>query len=217
MSIVKMHAFHRTRPGRIICYLMALAIFNLNSCTFYKSAETNLDYVKSNRQILENLDTYKFYVHDPYGSYLLQNPVFNPDGSISGNLSVTAYQTPDSTWSQKERKTYWQNHKYDIGIYTSQTVADLRADLNGSENLSPVITIQTGMIERMTITSIDKEGELGAAALVLLIVLGVIVAIGLLIILITVTVAASSDGVNSSSDGSSDGSGSGSNGSGSSG
>lgn len=219
MSILKMNAFQETLKGRIISFLLALVILNLNSCTVYTSSETSLEYVRNTEQIQQNLDIYKFYVHDPYESYLLNNPVFSQDGSISGDLIPVNYQKPDSTWSGKERKAYWSNHKYDIGIYTKNTVSDLRADLNSDELAQQKQTIKiTGQeIEKMTITSIDKEDELGAAALVVLIILGVIVVIGLMIILITVTAAASSDGSDSSSDGSDSNSDSGSGGSGSSG
>jgi hypothetical protein len=209
MSILKLNVFHQTFKGRMTCILLALAIFNLNSCTVYKSTETDMDYVSSNKQILENLDIYKFYVHDQYGSYLLKNPSFNADGSMSGELNAVNYQKPDSTWNAKERKAYWQDHKYDIGIYLNQTVSDLRADLNATD-LSSEVTIKPETIEKMTISSIDKEGELAVVAVALLIVLGIIVALALLIVLIAVAAEGSDGGNGGGSDSDSGGSGSGS-------
>lgn len=213
MSILKWNAFTRTFKGRTSIILLALAVLNLNSCTVYTSSETSMEYVRNTEQIQNNKSVYKFYVHDAYGSYLMQDPVFHEDGSVSGKLIAVNYQKPDSTWSATERKAYWADHKYDIGIYTKNTVSDLRADLTGPEmsSANQTVTISTDEIEKMTITSIDKEGELGSVALVLLIVLGILVVIGLLIVIISAVAVASSDGANSSSDGSSDGSGSNSN------
>jgi hypothetical protein len=209
MTIIKVTEFLRTPLGRLSNFLLIIAILNLNSCTVYKAAETNADEVRAKEMIMNNLAYYKFFVHDDYNSYALSNPSFNADGSISGDLVLTTYQTPDSTWSKQEKKEYWKNHKYDINIYTSTALSDLRAD-GGDEVTTAVasgVTISADMISKMTITSIDMEGELAGVALVMLIVVGVLVLLSLLILLIAVAVG---DGADSSSDGSGD-SGSGSN------
>lgn len=209
--------FQRTAYGRLINFFLILSILNLNSCTIYKASETNLETIRTTEQITNNLDVYKFFVHDNYNSYLLTHPVFNPDGSVSGQLTPTNYTTPDSTWSQNEKKAYWDDHKYDINIYSNKEFSNLKASSDVSTNLgiSQTVTISGEMIEKMTITSVDKEKELAAAAIVLLAILGILVAIVLMIVLISVTAEASSDGSAGSSDGSGSNSNSGSGGSGS--
>lgn len=213
MSILKVNLFQQTLRGRISSIILIFAILNLNSCKLYTSSETNLEYARNSEQILNNLDTYKFYVHDDFNSYLLSNTSFDANGSISGNITLTNYEKPDSTLSKKELREYWQDHKYDINIYTKTNLSTLSADLNDVTNLNSKqqVTITGEMIERMTITSINMEKELSNAAKVLLIILGVLVTLVILVLVITAAAVASAEGAESSSDGSSDGSNSGSN------
>jgi len=149
-------------PGKIFTVLLALTIFNLQSCTYYYAASTNTEELKKEDQVVLNLDYYKFYIHENNQTFELQHPKFEDDGSISGILVHTNYVAPDSSWSKSQLKEYWENHLYDINIYCQTT--DFTADKNSgavvtkslSSQLNGQVFITAEMIEQITITSIDK-------------------------------------------------------------
>jgi hypothetical protein len=206
MTLLKIQLFQQTWMGRLVNLVLILAIFNLNSCTVYKASATSLEKVSTTEQVLNNLHIYRFFVHDGYGSYQLINPGFTAEGNLTGKLVVTTYQTPDSTWTKKQRKAYWKEHKHDINIYTETVLTDLQASLGemtGTSNKD--VTITTPMISKITITSIDREAQSSDAAMVILGILAVAVVFILVILLLG---SMETDG--GGGDGSGSGSGSGS-------
>ncbi len=226
MSLIKFKKSIESKYGKFFSFLLSVLIFNLSSCTFYKPAVVSVETIKSNEYIQNNISSYKFYVHDSHNSYMLNNVFFNEEGNISGDIEITKYEKPDSTWTKKQKKEYWENHKLDINIYTLEDYSFLTA--NASDDLNfrdKKITITAEKIDYMTITSKDNEKKVAGAVLVVLVLLCAVLLTVLTIFLITKTIEAGADGSsnasgnsnsNSNSGGSSGGGGSGS-GSGSSG
>lgn len=203
MTLLHLHKMLQTPFGRIINFILIIAIFNLSSCTTYKAADTNLVELRATEQVTANLDVYKFFVHDTYNSYELSNPVFNADGSLSGTVKLTTYQTPDSTWSKKERKAYWKEHKYDVNIFTETVLSVLRADIASTTPMgTETITITPTMIDKMTITSIDAERQASDAGIIVFGVLGLIVVAVLVILLFNAADGGGGDGGSGSGSGS---------------
>ena len=185
MTLLHLQVLLQKPYARVLHFLLIIAVINLNSCTTYKAAEMDLAQLKSTSQVTDNLDVYKFYVHDTYNTYQLINPVFNDDGSLSGELQAASYHAPDSTWDKKERKAYWKEHKYDINIFTETVLSVLTADLAATNpGSSQNVTITASMIKEMTITSIDMERQSSDAAVVVLGILGLIVVAVLVILLL---------------------------------
>ena len=217
--IISFNTFFETVKGKTLCFFLASLIFLLQSCQLYKATEIAPDKLVKQEQVLENVDAYKFYLHTTNNSYVLTNPILNKDGSVTGIPKITSYELPDSTWGLRERKTYWENHKYDINFYCSQLdeESNLRADIENQVNFeeNERITINPAEMEKVTITSMDREHQIAGAALVVLIVVAVVVGTFLIVLLTTVLAKASSDEANASSDESSGNSGSNSGGSGS--
>jgi hypothetical protein len=185
MTLLKIQLFQQTWMGRMLNIALILAIFNLNSCTVYKASATSLDKVSTTEQVLNNMHIYRFFVHDGYSSYQLINPGFSAEGHLTGKLVPTRYATPDTTWTKKERKAYWKEHKYDINIFTETVLTDLQASLGEmTGNNSKEVTITNDMITKMTITSVDREAQTSDAAMVILGILAVAVVVVLIILLL---------------------------------
>lgn len=203
MSVLKFYAWSQKIQGRLFLVWMAGLIFSIQSCKVYVATETTSRDLSTMDQVMNNLDLYDFYVHTTESSFELTNPQFYPGGAIAGNLKHSEVNVPDSTWSNKDRKSYWKDHRFDIHIYCNTIIDDnsITSDLSESnESLNKeLITIQPDEMEKLTITSIDREKQVEGAALIILIAVALMVATFLIVLLTAVLVKASSDEANESS------------------
>lgn len=215
MQIKRINAFSETAQGKVLCALLAMLIFSIQSCSLYRATEVAPGELATMSQVTEHANEYKFYVHSQNGSFEIADPVLDDKGGVTGTLKKCDYEQPDSTWGMVERKAYWQHHKFDVNFYCSSGIEEegLRADNqdNGVLVENKPVTIHPEMMDKVTITSIDKEQQIAGAALVVLIILAVAVGTFLIVLLTTLLAKASSDESNESSGNSGSNSGSDSN------
>lgn len=208
MIMQKIISFSKTQMGKAVNLLMALIIFNLQSCTVYQASEIEYNVLSDTKQIVENTGAYKFYLFDGIGYYYLDKAFFNTTGDLVGEvIPINSYERPDSSWTKDERKKYFENHIFDVCLQLNYTLVDYSASVSNEGFIDPAKKIiKSTDVTKVTITTVDREKQMIVAAVAVLLVLGVLVLTSLLVLITTVAVTASSDGSSASSDGSSSGS-----------
>lgn len=202
--------------GKIFTFITIGAfMFSQTSCTIYKYTDINHEQLSDSKRFQKNIEKYNLFVHQGDQVYSLEDVELTKDSSIKGKaITYTGKLVfPDSTWSKKEKKSYFKEHKYDIHIYTHNNL-NLEANSNITTNKSyPVdntllsnstITVKPNDIKTIYVTAVDSGTSMSVGIMIVLAAVGVLLIAGL----IALTSAASAQGSNTSSQGSNSNSGS---------
>ena len=195
--------------GKIFTFITIGAfIFSQTSCTFYKYTDINHDQLTESKRFQKNVEKYNLYVHQKDEVYTLNEVELTKDSSIKGKAKIHLEPMvfPDSSWSKKEKKAYFKEHKYDIHIYT-HSQQNLEANLGNNDKHYELTNVSDGKevmlnsknIENIYISAVDTYTSVSKGVVVLLIVLGVILTVALTTLLIIAGSNASAQGSQTSS------------------
>lgn len=167
---------------KFILILLACIIFSWQSCVHIRpTTATHYEIKHKNDKKNNYYEAFKFFIHEGEDFYRLKVKTMNDSSIVFNQYYKEKYKEFDENWTDFQKRSYYNDHKYDVVIYLKENIKITEHYELDENNVCQLFQTE---IDKIVIYEKFTNQTSTAVTMTTVVILGGVLLMGLLLILL---------------------------------